>query len=503
MKKIVPIKLLVLLVILGGCNFKQKVQTKHPGIHFTLGDSVCLKSPKGLIFYGGKYHLFYQYKNDSQLNWGLAASGDMINWKNVASELQPNLLSGLGSGSIITDWDNISGKGDRSSPLLVFYTGYSGEIGQNYEQNHNGQNISMAYSNDDGLTWKCGEDVPVLLENAPKKINDLKVFWHEEIQRWVMVTLSSYDLRFYSSVDLINWSYEYMFEAYTGLVKGKGKHIEFFPVDVEGSYERKWVLLISVDAGSPNQSGGIQYFIGDFDGYSFNCQGRQLNWLDHGSDNYAGVCLSNYQKSGKPLYYLGWVYSNRYGIDGDCTADKNYYTIPRKFSVIKKHNSYFLISNPIDGLEKNKKLISETSFSGKLEIENKFTSPQEINLSFNVSNKLHSDFPEVFGIQLSNNANKEKLTIGYNSRGHYFFISEKVVGMGIDNISFSQYIIEQPLMDIKVIVDYPTVEMFAMDGSIVLTQRLQTPAPWKKKVLFTERGNIEFKGGSLIGLSKN
>ena len=495
MKLDVLIKVMLLLFIFNGCSFSQKAQIQHSEIHFTL-DKIGLESPVELIFYAGKYHLFYQFVKDMQVNWGQAVSENLINWENITTGIKFDALSGLGSGSIIVDWTNVLGTGDGL--LLAFYTR---EYMQNQKPYQNGQTISIAYSSD-GITWKPYENTNVLLESCPE-IKDIDIFWHENTQRWIMLVLSVYDLRVYSSVDLINWGYESMVEAHEYLESDAGKNIEFFPVEVDETRELKWVLLISVNAGSPNQSGGIQYFIGDFDGYSFNCQDRRPNWLDSGSDNYAGVCLSNYQEYGKPLYYLGLIYSSRYENYNEDILDKNYYTIPRAFSVIKKHDYFYLLSNPLKELESSKKLIKATSLSGKLELKNKITSPQEINLSFNVSNKLHFEFPESFGIQLSNNNNAGILTIGYYSKENYFFISEQDIDKDIDNIRFSRYLIDKPLMDIKIIVDNPIVEMFAMDGSIVLTQKLHTSGQWNKKILFTEKGNVRLNGGSLKQLGNN
>ena len=59
----------------------------------------------------------------------------------------------------------------------------------------------------------------------------------------------------------------------------------------------KWVLFVSVSVGGPNQGGGTQYFIGDFDGKSFkldpdfkkDLKKHNNYWIDFGRDSYAGI----------------------------------------------------------------------------------------------------------------------------------------------------------------------------------------------------------------------
>ena len=76
---------------------------------------------------------------------------------------------------------------------------------------------------------------------------------------------------------------------------------DLFPIKKK-SGETKWVLLVSINPGGPNQGSATQYFIGDFDGENFTLDPEFANelehqnnfWVDFGRDNYAGV---TWQKS--------------------------------------------------------------------------------------------------------------------------------------------------------------------------------------------------------------
>ena len=83
-------------------------ETDRPVFHFSPRTG-WLNDPNGFSFYGGKYHLFYQYHPyDSQwgpMHWGHAASPDLIHWEYLPAALAPDTeydKSGCFSGSAIT-----------------------------------------------------------------------------------------------------------------------------------------------------------------------------------------------------------------------------------------------------------------------------------------------------------------------------------------------------------------------------------------------------------------
>lgn len=64
-------------------------------------------------------------------------------------------------------------------------------------------------------------------------------------------------------------------------------------MNVTGSEQKKWVMLVSINPGAPNGGSGTQYFIGHFDGQQFRPENKDNLWIDYGKDNYAGVTWSN------------------------------------------------------------------------------------------------------------------------------------------------------------------------------------------------------------------
>lgn len=483
-----------IILLTWSCDLNQKKGLQKPDIHFTQ-EKMCLRAPNELLFYNSKYHLFYQCQYGHTSQWGHATSTDLVHWQELPPALKSDPKQSLGPSSIIIDWNNTIKFGDNNSPMLAFYICTNGE---KVKRGQDSTVISIAFSNDQGVTWQKIKD-PIILSEIPHPIRNVKIIWHEETQRWIMLVLTKYDIRFYASVDLINWNYEDIFDGGEYLKQAAWEYLAFFPAKIEGSNKWKWVLMISGDAGSPNGGSGTLYFVGYFDGYTYTRSGDKPQWLDNGSDNYAGVVLSNYMDFEKSLYYMGWINNRCYKQYSDRTKCIESYTLPREMSLVEKYGNYYLRSKPIEIRRKKKNLISETKLTGYLALKRKLKSPLEINLLFDTSNKLHFDFAKVYGIEFSNN-DGDKMTIGYNNQQHIFFISEQKNTSGKNEINYSRYIIDQSTMDFKIIIDNTSTELFAINGMISLTQKSFITRHWDKISLFAEAGNIILKKGSICEL---
>lgn len=484
---------LFVLFILNGCNNKQAFNSEQPEIHFSLNDT-NLMSPVELLFLEGEYHLFYQCLSGGVMQWGHATSTDLIQWNYLPPALSSDSSAEIASGSIIVDWNNSSGFGENNSPMVALFTTLAKEK-QSPEPGK--QILFQAYSNDNGLTWK--KSGTIILHDIHNPVKDLKIVWHEETQQWIMLALTSYNVRFYTSTNLIDWDYLNVFEGDTNFKVSALEHLSFFRAKVKGSNEQKWILSVSGNEGSPNGGSGTQYFVGDFDGYSFNYNGNQSNWLDNGSDNYAGVILSNYMDFNKPLFYLGWINNQHYPEMKDSLKLRAVYTLPRELMLAKVYGNYKIISRPIEISGSKNNLIPHTEYTGELVFKKKHHTPLEINLDFDVSNKLYFGFAKVFGVQLTN-GNGEKLTIGYHNYRHYFFISEQKDGLQLDRTNIVSYSIDKPILDFKIIIDKNTVELFSIDGMISLTKKYFISSEWNQISLFAEDGDITLNKGSITEL---
>ncbi len=230
----------------------------RPAFHYTPRQN-WMNDPNGLVYYNGKYHLFYQHNpsgiEPNNISWGHAVSTDLVNWeeKPIAIPAQNGVMAY--SGSVVVDWNNTSGFGiNGQPPLVAIYTGKS-----------NVEDQRIAYSNDEGLTWTNYSQNPVLEMNN-NQFRDPKVIWHQESQQWIMVvSVPAYQgLLFYGSTNLKNWTKLTGFGS-VGNVAAAWECPDFFKLAVDNdSNKMKWVLVHSVRTA--------QYFIGNFDGQNFSWQ---------------------------------------------------------------------------------------------------------------------------------------------------------------------------------------------------------------------------------------
>jgi hypothetical protein len=127
----------------------------RPQFHFSARKN-WLNDPNGLVFYKGRYHLFFQHNpqgiNWGNMTWGHSVSPDLLHWTQIENALTPDDLGTIYSGSAVVDWKNTGGfKTGAQDPLVCFYT----SAGKPFTQ-------SLAYSNDGGDTWTKYAQNPIL-----------------------------------------------------------------------------------------------------------------------------------------------------------------------------------------------------------------------------------------------------------------------------------------------------------------------------------------------------
>ena len=234
-----------------------------------------MNDPNGMVYKDGEYHLFYQYNpygsKWGNMSWGHAISKDLVNWQHLPVAIAPDALGTIFSGSAVVDTDNTAGFG--AGAIIAIYT-----------QNSDRQVQSIAYSTDNGRTFTCYENNPVLTSDA-RDFRDPKVFWHKETRRWIMILAVGQEMQIFSSPNLKDWTYESSFGEGQGAHGGVWECPDLFELPVEGTNEKKWVLLCNLNPGGPFGGSATQYFVGTFNGKEFvNESPSKTKWMDWGKD---------------------------------------------------------------------------------------------------------------------------------------------------------------------------------------------------------------------------
>lgn len=274
-----------------------------------------MNDPNGL-FYDRKekvWHLYFQYNpNDTvwglPLYWGHATSKDLSVWEEHPAPIGPdNDNDGIFSGSAVVDRNNTSGFFDESvhpeQRVVAIYTLHTSEK----------QTQDIAYSLDGGYTFTKYEQNPVLDVNSTQ-FRDPKVFWHESTKQWIMVLAKSqeFKIQIYGSPNLKLWTLHSNFSS--GLYGFQYECPGLIQVPIGNSTELKWVMFLAINPGMPLGGSANQYFVGDFDGYTFTPDDTQTRLQDYGKDFYAFQTFSDVPEEMGVLgiaWASNWQYANK------------------------------------------------------------------------------------------------------------------------------------------------------------------------------------------------
>ncbi len=460
----------------------------RPQYHFSPPEK-WMNDPNGLVYNQGVYHLFYQYYPEDivwgPMHWGHAASTDMLHWENKPIALYPDENGLIFSGSAVVDKDNTSGLGtNENPPLVAVFTYHDMEKEKAGANDHQTQGI--AYSLDNGETFTMYEGNPVLLNSEFRDFRDPKVFWDEDMEHWVMALVAGDHLRLYHSDNLLEWTYMSRFGEDRGAHGGVWECPDLFELEVEGTDEKKWVLLISINPGAPNGGSGTQYFVGDFDGITFTSEQEGTKWLDWGTDNYAGVTYNN--TPGGERIFIGWMSNWEYARDTPTEVWRSAMTLPRTLSLAKFKGEYTLVNYPIDGVQN---LLTEAN---SLELKVPAGAERNISLENGSQSRLRFEAPfENLAFVLKNDSGEE-LAMELDPEAGTFGLDRSRSGITDFQESFGGRQ-QMPLehldggaLEFDIFVDASSVEIFINKGQYAMTAQVFPTAPFSE-FRVTNRGS--------------
>lgn len=422
-----------------------------------------MNDPNGMFYKDGVYHLYFQYNPYGSMwgnmTWGHSTSTDLTHWTHEGTAIVPDAWGAIFSGSCVVDKDNTAGFGKGA--VVAFYTSAKstpwGDI----------QSQSMAYSLDNGKTFIKYEYNPILT-STERDFRDPKVFWYAPGKHWVMMLAVGQEMQIYSSGNLKEWKKESSFGAMQGAHGGVWECPDLVEVAVEGSKEKKWVLICNLNPGGPFGGSAAQYFVGSFDGKKFvNESPTQTKWLDWGKDNYATVTWSN-APAGRCIA-LGWMSNWQYANNVPTTQYRSANTLARDLTLYRVGGELYLKSKPSPEIKKaraEEKKIPTFEVKGNYEVasllaDNKGAYEIEMTIENKGTSKI--DFSLM-------NEKGEKVAMYYDVVRKQFVMDRSASGI----VGFSRdfpAVTVAPVRNtdqihLRLFIDRSSVEVFGEDGGI-------------------------------------
>lgn len=465
----------------------------RPQYHFTPAQNF-MNDPNGLVFYKGEYHLFYQHNPQGNrwghMSWGHAVSSDMLHWKHLPLAIPERPDYMIYSGSAVIDWNNTSGlcdqkQGDRSCMIAIF----TAATDDTWQRQH------IAYSNDRGRTWKEYEGNPVADLKLPN-FRDPKVFWYEPQKKWVMVAVVAEDRKvvILDSKDSKKFVVQSEFSV-PNEPKRQWECPDLFALPVDGTHERKWVMIVNINPGAPAGGTGTKYFIGEFDGNRFRAeQGIEPPlWVDYGKDFYATQTFAEMPKGDMRKIWLGWISNWQYANEEPTTPWKGMQSIPRELRLRRFPDGLRLVQSPVRELESLDR--SPMTMAGTVGEINAKLRTLKLGRSARITATLRAGGAQKLGLRLLKSA-KEETLVGINTRDKTVYVDRTRSGESGFSKDFagvhSAPIANAKEVELDIFVDQTSLEIFVNDGERVLSER----------VFPQERGDVQlevFAEGGEVG----
>ena len=460
----------------------------RPQYHFT-PEEKWMNDPNGLVYQNGTYHLFFQHYPDSTvwgpMHWGHATSQDLVDWEHQPIALYPDSLGYIFSGSAVIDENNTAGFGENT--MVAIFTYHNPNMEQEGRDDFQYQGI--AYSLDEGKTWTKYSGNPVLSNPDVRDFRDPKVFRDPITDNWKMIIAAGDHLQLFSSEDLKKWEKVSDFKDPIDESVGVWECPDLFPLQVSGTGEEKWVLIISHNPGAPNGGSGTRYFIGDYDGKNFTTDQKENRWLDYGTDNYAGVTFNN-TPDGKRIF-IGWMSNWDYATQTPTETWRSAMTMPRELELKKQEDGtgYYLSSFPVDQLSE----LIETKFSeARVDLQKDFTKKFDFSQA-KVSFRFEGA-PQDFEIEFGNDCG-EKYLIGYEATGSTIYTDRREAGKNEFNEKFDARVQQMDVAGLEnstfdIYLDRSAVELFIYKGKYSMTNQIFPTKPFSQMTIRSKEGSI-------------
>lgn len=430
--------------------FDSKNREKFRSIYHHTPVYGWMNDPNGMFYKDGVWHLYYQYNpygsQWENMTWAHSTSTDLIHWKNHGEVIQPDALGTIFSGSSVVDKENTAGFGKDA--VVAFYTSAGAA-----------QTQSIAYSTDNGETFKKYVNNPILTSDVPD-FRDPNVFWNEDVKQWNLILAAGQQMNIYSSKNLKDWKYESSFG------EGYGNHEGVWECPDLLKMGDKWLLICNINPGGPFGGSATQYFVGSFDGHKFTCESKPevTKWMDYGKDHYATVSFSN-APDGR-IVVLPWMSNWQYANQVPTQQFRSANGLPRDLGLYSYNGEDYVSVKPSPEVF----AAFEKKPSGRLQSAAYI---EVTNIKSNAS------------IVLSNDKG-ERVTMVYDGKNATFSMDRTESGVTDFHSDFKAKTVAPTngvIKSMQIFIDRCSIEAFDTEGKVAMTNLVFPSKPYDKIIV--------------------
>jgi sucrose-6-phosphate hydrolase SacC (GH32 family) len=459
-----------------------------------------MNDPNGMFYKDGVWHLYYQWNpygsKWQNMTWGHSSSTDLINWQHHPAAIEPDGLGTVFSGSCAIDKDDTAGFG--SDAVIALYTSAAASQVQ-----------SLAHSNDNGNTFEIYPGNPVI--TLESEARDPNMFWNEATGEWNLVLAHAleHEMLVFTSPDMKQWTLQSAFGKGLGAQDGVWECPDLFELAVDGSDQKKWVLICNINPGGPFGGSATQYFIGEFDGKTFTPD-RDANgnvptkWMDYGKDHYATVSWSNAPDNRRTV--IGWMSNWQYAAEVPTMQYRSANTLPREIGLFRASDGEIYTSctpSPEIGALRGNASVKKRSFTAGKKSRT-FALPEANGGICEITLEITPKKGVPVNLTLANEAGN-KVEMVYNPAESTFSFDRYQSGQTDFSQDFPAITTAPAFTDggnlrLRIFIDRSSIEVFEQNGRFAMTNLVFPESPYTTLSVNAPAGNARIENLAIYPL---
>lgn len=461
-----------------------------------------MNDPNGMFYKDGVWHLYFQHNpygsKWQNLSWGHSTSKDLINWTPEPEALEPNGLGMVFSGSCALDTNNTAGYGNDA--VIGLYTSADAS-----------QTQSLVWSKDNGKTFEFYPANPVI--TLESEARDPNMFWDDNAKQWVLLLAHAleHEMLVFTSPDMKEWTLQSSFGKGIGAQGGVWECPDLFKLNVDGSDEEKWVLVCNLNPGGPFGGSATQYFVGDFDGKTFEAdtdsEGKiPTKWMDYGKDHYATVSWSDAPDNRRTV--IGWMSNWQYAAEVPTMQYRSANTLPRDVSLFRAADGdVYMASEPSPEL---------VALRDKLTVNVKKANIRKKAVTYSLPNAnggvceilldIDARKSKLINLTVSNNAG-EKVIMQYDVAAHTLSFDRRESGIvdfsqDFPAVTVSPTFEDKGRISLRIFIDKSSMEVFGNNGQFVMTNLVFPEKPYTTLSISSGDGNARLENLKIYSIKE-